>query len=704
MKALNIYIFEALHFLTIGGFRMRTKFKLCSMLAATTLMLVACQPQPNDKEPKTEPKVIEKPVAKEKENGDFPSFGYDLELTRHVPYEEITKENVGELGLIWSKKFKEINPNIPNGNQSYPVVIEGIAYVTTSMNFVYAFDALTGDVIWEWIPPKEIIENAERTGMPNSNRGVAVAEGKVFMITNNVGLVSIDQKTGETIKYVKVSDFYPDVTPENGYYETTAPTYYDGKIFVGSSGSDNGVRGFEMAFNASDLTPAWDEPFWTVPPKGEDWLAEGLFGGGGAVWMPPSVDAETGTLYFSAGNPAPDFYGEKRPGANPHTNSVLAVDADTGELKWAQQQVSHDLWDYDTADSPSIYTATINGEKRRVVAVGTKGGEWFVYDAKSGEPIYKNVPFAKIDHPAPTPEGTLVYPGILGGENYAPNTYDPELNLDLIPSIEQGAIIKTAKNEEEAAQNTGIGGAQAFGTSYAPPADEVAYGTITALDLNTGKQVWQIKTPDPQRGGLTSTATGLTFYGELDGKVNALDTATGKILWTYQTTGKTISAAPSIFVVDGKQYIMITSAGSDPQIFVFALGGDKTQAASGESEGAADPHAAHDRGNSEKPNTNTSAAPADVKANGNVVEINVSAKNFEFSPTEVQAKVGDTVRFTLKNDAGLHGIALDKFGMNLKAGETFETVVKEAGEYQFYCSIPCGQGHDNMTGKLVVTE
>lgn len=665
---------------------MRTKLKVGSaLLTSIMLMLAACQSQPEVKEPEKEKKEV---VGEKVNNSDFPSFGYDLGLTRHVPFDEITKDNVKDLGVVWSKKFKEINPDVPNGNQSYPVIIDGIAYVTTSMNYVYAFDALSGDVIWEWIPPKEILENAERTGMPNSNRGVAVAEGKVFMITNNVGVVSIDQKTGETIDYIKISDFYPDVTPENGYYETTAPTYYDGKIFVGSSGGDNGVRGFEMAFNSSDLTPAWDEPFWTVPPKGEDWLAEGLFGGGGAVWMPPSVDEESNTLYFSAGNPAPDFYGEKRPGANPHTNSVLAVDADSGKLKWAQQQISHDLWDYDTADSPTIYTATINGEKRRVVAVGTKGGEWFVYDAKSGEAIYKNVPFARIDHPEPKPEGTLVYPGILGGQNYAPNTYDPELNLDLIPSIEQGGIIKPAANEEEAGRDSGVPGATAFGTSYAPPADEEAYGTITAFDLNTGKQVWQIETPNMQRGGLTSTTTGLTFYGELDGKVYALETETGEIVWSYQTTGKTISAAPSFFVVDGKQYMMITSAGNDPQVFVFALGGEKdqSQTTSGASEGDGNPHAANE------------------PEKGKVVEINISAKTFEFNPAEIQAKVGDTVRFTMSNDSGMHGIALDEFGMNLKEGETFEYVVTEAGEFQFYCSIPCGQGHDNMTGTLNVTE
>ncbi|MEQ6388090.1 PQQ-binding-like beta-propeller repeat protein [Bacillaceae bacterium S4-13-58] len=505
------------------------------------------------------------------ESADWPSFGYDLQLTRHVPFDQITKENVSNLELAWSHKFKELNTNIPNGNQSFPVIIDGILYVSTHKNYVFAFDAVTGEEIWSWEPPKEVLETVERQGMPTSNRGVAVGEGKVFMITGDVGVASIDKKTGETIDFIHLSDYYPSITPENGYYETTAAIYYDGKVFVGSSGGDNGVRGFEIALKAEDLTPAWDEPFWTVPPKGEGWLSEGLFGGGGAVWMPPSVDPETNTVYFAAGNPAPDFYGKKRPGDNPHTNSVLAVDADTGKLKWAQQQLAHDLWDYDSADSPSVLDAVVNGEKRRVITIGTKGGEWFAYDAETGEPIHSNVAFGKIDHPEPTPEGVLVYPGVLGGQNYAPDTFDPNLNLVLIPGIESPSILKTARNEEEAAKE-GPFGIMAFGTSYAAPAEDVeSYGTITAIDLDTGKIKYQVKTPEMMRGGISSTATGISFYGELSGKFNAIDTETGKNLWSYQTEGMEIMASPSIFMKDGKQYVAITSGGIEPQIHVFAL-------------------------------------------------------------------------------------------------------------------------------------
>ena len=586
----RIHYYVTLKNFKVRGISVNKKLKFGSVLFAASLALAGCSSNTVKEEPKGD-KIPPKNEEKKVTYGNWSTFGYDLELTRHVPYDEITKDNVKDLGIVWSKSFKELNDKIPAGNQNFPVVVDGVAYVTTSGNYVYAFDAVTGDVIWEWTPPKEVAKKVEQMGMPASNRGVAIGEGKVFMLTSDVGLVSIDQKTGKTINFIHMSDFYPDVKPENGYYETTAPVYYDGKIFIGSSGGDNGVRGFEMAFKASDLTPAWDEPFWTVPPKGEDWLADGLFGGGGAVWMPPSIDQETGLMYIATGNPAPDFYGEKRPGANPHTDSIVALEADTGKLVWAEQEVSHDLWDYDAADSPSIITAKVKGKERKLVVEGGKSAQWWAFDAATGDIVYDGIPFGKIEHSKPTKEGVQVYPGVLGGQNYAPDTFDPKENIVLIPGIEEPSIMKTAKNEQHAKSQASSNyfGIWAFGTSYASDANIKGYGTITAIDLNDGKIRYQIKTNEIMRGGLTSTKTGLTFFGELSGKVKAIETATGKILWDFQTSGNTISAAPSIFEKDGKTYMMITSAGTKPQIFCFALGGDKTQASNGHDE-SKDPH------------------------------------------------------------------------------------------------------------------
>ncbi|MFD0669929.1 pyrroloquinoline quinone-dependent dehydrogenase [Cohnella sp. GCM10027633] len=510
------------------------------------------------------------------------SYGYKLDNNRHVPFKEITADNVKDLGVIWSADLKTLDADVKNGNQSYPVVIDGVIYITTSGNQVFALDAVTGKTIWHWKPSAEQAASFSKAGII-ANRGVAVGEGKVFMLAVDNSLIALDQKTGELVKMVKLGDSLEGVTLENGYYETNAPQYYKGNVYIGSSGSDNGVRGFVAAFKASDLTPAWDSPFWTVPPKGQDWLANSKFQGGGAVWDPVAIDEETDIMYFATGNPAPDFYGANRPGDNPHTDSVVAVNAMTGKLVWSKQEVSHDMWDYDAGASPMIINATAKGQKKKLVVQGGKSGLWFAWDAATGDVVWDGIPFAKIDKKEPTPEGTVSYPGVLGGENYAPESYDPATNYVLIPGIENPSLFKSAKTEAEAG-TPDFPGAAAFGTIYEAVPDVVGYGTVTAINVDTGKQAYQIKTTDAQRGGLTSTDSGLAFYGELDGKINALDIKAGKVIWTFQTSGDNVQAAPSIFTVDGKEYIVFTTGGTKPKVHVFGLGGNTAQGPAGTAE------------------------------------------------------------------------------------------------------------------------
>ncbi|WEK54112.1 MAG: PQQ-binding-like beta-propeller repeat protein [Candidatus Cohnella colombiensis] len=561
---------------------MKKSFTVVSTLLAASLTLAACSSNNSGSStsplasPSATASASSSEAAVEASYENFPNVHYDLGATRHVPFTEITKENVQDLGLIWSKEYKALDASIPNGNQNFTVVVDGVIYATTSKNHVFAFDALTGDVVWHWVPTEEMLANTKNLYIV-ANRGVSVAEGKVFMLTLDNHLVAIDQKTGETIQVVALADAVEGVTVENGYYETTAPLYYNGNLYVGSSGGDNGVRGFVMAYKASDLSPAWDAPFWTVPPKGQDWLKDNKYNGGGTVWNPPSIDEETGYMYFGTGNPAPDLYGEDRPGANPYTDSVVALDSKNGKFIWANQLVSHDLWDYDVAATPMlIKKALINGVERKVVVEGGKSGEWFAWDAVTGEPIYEHVAFSKIiDHPNPTAEGVLIYPGLYGGQNYAPETYDPESNYVLIPGLEAPSFVQGFEGKKEEVSP--------FGTTLGEvPADIIAYGTVTAIDMNTGKIAYQYDTDHEMRGGFTSTATGIAFYGELNGKVRALDIKAGKIIWEFQLTGDNVMSAPSIFMQNGKQYISFTSGGSNPQIYVFALGGDKTQGASAE--------------------------------------------------------------------------------------------------------------------------
>lgn len=511
------------------------------------------------------------PVAGQQ--GDWSTFGYDYAQTRHVPFTDITKDNVGDLGIVWSFDFLEDDDTIPPANQCFPIVVNGTVYVTTTYNNLYALDARTGEKKWRWAPDN--IGFFKNFGV-SANRGVAYGNGSVFMMSLDMHIYKVNAETGELQQDLQIWDVVPDAKPEYGYYESTAPIFYDNKLFFGSSGSDNGVRGFFMAINADDMSAAWPTPYWTIPPDGQDWRVNGSNHGGGAPWMPASIDTETGVLYFVTGNPSPDFFGEARPGSNPNTNSMIALDYATGEQLWVAQSISRDLWDYDMAAPPILFTASIGGEQRKVVAEGSKAGQWWCWDAANGEVIYDGVPFARIDHPEPTEEGVLVYPGILGGANYAPQSYDPTTNYYLIANIEWPANVSKADEatvERRGRGDIDYGGTAVFSTEEAP------YGTYVAIDMETGEIAYSVKTPGMLRGGFTTTASGLGFYGgttHADSNLHAIDTSTGEDLWTFGV-GDSIQAAPSMYQIDGKTYIVQTVGGEGSKVVTFALGGDKTQ-------------------------------------------------------------------------------------------------------------------------------
>src|ERR687891_642668 len=463
---------------------------------------------------------------------EWGSYSNTYEQTRYVPFTEIDKDNLDELGRVFTVDFQKIDPEVPGGQQNNPLMVDGVLYVTTSFNHVFAVDAKTGDVRWHFAPSR--IGSFKNFGV-STNRGVAYGDGTLYMLTLDMRVIAIDAKTGELVKEVRISDAIQDARPEFGYYESAAPIYYEGKLLIGSSGGDNGSRGFVMAYNADDLTPAWEQPYWTIPPEGQGWRSRGRFHGGGAVWTPVTIDPETDTAYFSVANPSPDFFPELRPGPNPKTNSVVAVDVNTGREKWWRQQLPGDSWDYDTAASPVVATAELDGEERKVVSVGTKEGVWFAYDAESGEPIYERVQIiAKVDHDR------------VRGD------------------VDTGAI-------------------NGFGEPIPGYRD---YGLLTAIDMDSGEVAWKAKTPLPERGGITTTASGLLFAGGSDGVLRALDAESGKVLWTFQT-GAQIASAPTIYELDGKEYLAITSGGTftsanggkRSKLEVFALGGDTTQSA-----------------------------------------------------------------------------------------------------------------------------
>ena len=504
---------------------------------------------------------------------DWATFGYDYGQTRHVPFTKITADNINDLGIAWQVDFQKLDDSIPPANQSFPIVIDGVIYVTTTYSHVFALDAKTGDVKWHWQPDQ--IGFFKNFGV-SANRGVAVGDGSVFVMTLDMHIYKLDQQTGKMQQDLLISEVVPDAKAEFGYYESTAPVYYDGVLYFGVSGSDNGVRGWLMAINGADMSPAWPAPFWTIPPDGQAWRSQGQNHGGGTPWMPATIDTETNILYFETGNPSPDFFGGVREGTNPNTDSIIAVKAKTGEQVWVSPTIAKDLWDYDTAAPPVLFMGVVDGEQRKLVAEGSKGGQWWCWDAATGEKIYEGVAFSTQDHPDPTPDGVLAYPGILGGSNYAPQSYDPTTNFYLICNIEWPAVVSSA--DPAAVERRGRGDIDYGGTAVFS-ADVKPYGTYVAIDVNSGELAYSNKVPGILRSGFTTTASGLGFFGGTtyeDSNVHCIDTASGDMLWSFGV-GNDVQSAPSIYELDGDQYVAQVVGGTGSRLIAFKLGGDKTQ-------------------------------------------------------------------------------------------------------------------------------
>jgi PQQ-dependent dehydrogenase (methanol/ethanol family) len=515
---------------------------------------------------------------------NWPTFGYDYEATRNVPFDQITPSNVKNLGLAFTVNMAKLAPGIPLGQESYPLKVGNSLYVTTPFDNVFAIDARSGKVQWHFKPSK--LGAFKNFGL-NTNRGVGYGAGKLYLATLDMRLISINAKTGKLVKQIYIYDTVKDARPEFGYYETMAPIFYKNRVLVGSSGADNGVRGFFMAYTP-DLKPAWPAPHWNVPPEGQDWRKLGRFHGGGASWDSPAIDPTTNTAYFTSSNPSPDFFASLRPGPNPKTNSLIAVDLNNGKEKWWRQQLGPDEWDYDTVQTPIVYDAQINGDTRRVVSVGTKEGVWFAYDAASGEPIYERVKVLdRVEHPKlKRGKPVTIYPSTLGGINYATASFSPDLNFMFQPTVESASVLIQAKSASQVDKDrvrgdVDTGAVNGFGSA---PKNWHDYGSITAIDLGTGKIAWKTKTPEPERGGVTSTKNGLLFAGGGDGNLRALDARTGKVLWKFQT-GAQISSGVTLYMAGGSEYVAVpiggtfTSSlgGTANKLMVFKLNGSKKQ-------------------------------------------------------------------------------------------------------------------------------
>jgi PQQ-dependent dehydrogenase (methanol/ethanol family) len=520
-------------------------------------------------------------------NVGWAGFGNTPDNNRYSPLTQIDPSNVGSLGRLFTVDFTTLDPTVRQGEQSYPVESNGTLYMTTNNDNVWALDATTGQVKWHW-SPNDVAVFSDFGQV--ANRGVALCDGHVFVLTLNMQIVSLNPATGALQREVSISDAVPDAEVDYGYSETSAPICWDHTLVFGAAGSEYGVRGFVMAYHTSNLKPAWPNPFWSVPPEGTEWRKYDALAGGGVTWTPVTIDPTTGTLYFGTGSATPLYFPSLRPGSDPRADSVIAVNLKTGKMDWWQQQMSFNEWSYDTAQPPLVYTAKINGKSERIVSVATMEGLWFAYDAKTGRPIYQQVKLLDhTEHPNLQPgKPVTVYPSSIGGFNYSPASFDPNTGYvyqaaDETASVEEQAVLTPAQEKQELTLGDVFLGL-ANGDYGTTPPGWTDYGSISAVSVASGTEVWKDKTPQPERGGVTTTASGLGFDGGGDGVLRVFDVQTGKILWTFQT-GHQIAAGASIYSVNGKEYVAITVGGTPTssnggvaaQLQVFALGGSSQQ-------------------------------------------------------------------------------------------------------------------------------
>jgi PQQ-dependent dehydrogenase (methanol/ethanol family) len=461
-------------------------------------------------------------------------------------------------------------------------------YLTTSYNHVYAIDAVTGQEFWHY---KHKMGPVTTFCCGPNNRGVAIEGDRLFMGTLDAKLVALDAKTGKLLWETQIAD------PEKGYSETMAPAVVEGKVLIGTNGGEYGVRGFIKAFDAKDGKLLWT--FYSIPDTGHEgvWAVNDATGRnmlrdiaaekkqlaekggdfyktlGGGVWMTPAIDLKTRTVFFLAGNPSPDLYGAERPGDNLYTNSMVAIDLDKGTYKWHFQYIAHDVWDLD-AVSPAILTQVRDASGKMVDAVmhGGKTGHVYIHERSTGKLIRYSEAMIPQENMwvLPTPQGARMLPGANGGVEWSPMAIDPTLRLVFAANLHQPMTYHV-----EAAPYPG--GKLWLGGAFKVIPGEEQWGRLVAVNMDTGKIAWGVKTPQPLIGGVLATAGGLVFNGEGNGWFRAFDSRSGKELWKYQC-GAGVNAPAVSYMVNGKQYIAVAAGGNTQldfkrgnSVFVFAL-------------------------------------------------------------------------------------------------------------------------------------
>jgi alcohol dehydrogenase (cytochrome c) len=513
--------------------------------------------------------TAERLLRPEAEPHNWLAYGGSYASHRHSPLDSIDRDNVRELRVAWVFQMPTDVPTV----QATPLVVDGIMYVSEPPAGVVALDAATGERKWHYT---RRLPDRLRACCGLVNRGVAVLGDRLFMGTLDARLISLDARTGAVLWDVEVADY------RTGHSITSAPLALSDKIIIGIAGGEYGIRGFLDAYDPETGERLWR--FYTIPGPGEPghetWSGDSWRTGGAPTWMVGSYDPELNLIYWGVGNPGPPWQGDDRPGDNLYSNSVIALDADTGELVWFFQSTPHDVYDWDATQVPVLIDAEYQGRQRRLMAWANRNAFYYLLDRETGEFLLASQ-FARqswaggidatgrpirIPGTSPSPEGTLVYPAGLGATNWWPPAFNPATGLLYVPTVPESSSVYYSSEVEYTP-------GQMFLGSGMGRVDEPIEVAIKAIDPLTGEIRWRRMLPEPiggrvyRIGGALSIAGGLVFSGSR-GTFVGLDADTGEKLWEF-ATGGTIMAAPVSYAVDGSQYVAVAAGRS---IFAFTPG------------------------------------------------------------------------------------------------------------------------------------
>ncbi len=480
---------------------------------------------------------------------------------RHRTLNQINSTNVQNLRLDWIYQTGETG-----AFETVPLVVDGVMYLTAPKGIAVALDAKSGRQLWRY--KHSFPEGRNLSGV---NRGMAIAGDRVFMVTPDSNVVALEAKTGRLLWQVEMAPYVA-----GSHYASLAPLVIKDKVLVGISGGEQGVRGFIDAYDAATGKRDWR--FYTIPLKGEPggdtWLGDSAMRGGGPAWMTGTYDPKLNLTYWGVGNPGPDLFGDVRLGDNLYSCSLVALDPDTGKLKWHFQFTPHDLHDWDAEETPMLLDIEWRGKPRKVVMQANRNAFFYILDRETGEFLngraFAHQTWAKglddkgrpevLPGVTPTADGVRVCPGLAGATNWMAPSYNPDTKLFYIPVREQCDVFYAEPPKYFEGKNY-------WGSVFRGATDEKEFGMLQAYDPITGKTKWQFRYQKAPWAGTLSTSGNLIFAGDEDGYLMAFNAETGKNLWKMNT-GSRLVTSPITYQVEGRQYVTMPSGGA---LLTFAL-------------------------------------------------------------------------------------------------------------------------------------